>query len=145
MREIMTDNTLAKWQRPGTQAAPAPPKAALAEYKSFREAAPSRLFFKCGPTGSDRAFPYGYLVDVETDNWSIIGLSFALPPWPGPVQVAIRGECLGPVAEAIIGGSCSVVEVFDKRKHTEPPDGSPVVREIVIVNKPPESIGQTKH
>jgi hypothetical protein len=44
-----------------------------------------------------------------------------------------------------VSGSWSAVEVFDKQKRVEPPDGSPVVREIALVNTPPESMGQTKH
>jgi len=154
----MRDDPLAKWRYPGSAAALAPArdagasvsvaKSALTPYKPFLESTapyPPRLFFKCGPSECQRALPYGYLVDVVTDSWSIIGLSFALPPWPGPLQVAVRGEFMGAIAEAIVRGSCSVVEVFDKAKHVPPPDGAPLVREIAIVDKPPESIGQTKH
>jgi len=92
-----------------------------------------------GPRESDKALPYGYLVKVITDGWSLIRLSFALPPWPGPLVVDIHGEFMGPIADAIVPGTATVVEVFDPAKHIDTQEGAAIVREIEFISKPPEN------
>src|SRR5581483_7997223 len=90
-------------------------------YEALRKdatASPPRLYFKRGPHAVDVALPYSYLCKVMTDGWSIIGLSFNMH-WPGPMVVQIRGEHLGPVADAIIAGTAAAVEVFDSARHTD--------------------------
>jgi hypothetical protein len=143
-------DVLDKWQRRGSMpvspAKPADvPDQSLARYDAVKKSEnyPVRLLFKCGTRATDVAFPYGYIAEITTDTWSQISVCFALPAWPGPRLVIIRGECLGPVADAIIAGTAASVEVFDSTKHIDPDEGIAIVREIVIHDKPPEKI--TEH
>lgn len=146
----MTD-VLDKWQRRGS--VPVSPKPSgvagqsLARYDALKKSEnyPARLLFKCGPRAVDVAFPYGYIAEITTDTWSQISVCFALPAWPGPRLVVIRGECLGPVAEAVIAGTAASVEVFDPAKHIDPDEGIAIIREIEVVERRPEPGENTHH
>ena len=140
---------LDKWQRSGSQPVAAPVKAetpALGKYESFKKdgSLPARLFFRCGPRMADRALPYGYITKITTDGWSVISICFYLP-WPGPLVVDINGECLGPVADAIVAGTAVSVEVFDPARHIDPEEGIAIIREIVIQDQSPLTDDNTKH
>ena len=135
----MAEDPLAKWRQPGyqpRQETPAgSPTRALLEYKAFGEVpSPSRLWLRYPLGDPDRGVPYGYLTNVLTDNWSIIGLTFSIP-FPGPLVVNIHGECLEPLAAAIMSGSAAWVQVFDAAKFIAPSDGVAVVRGIAV-NEP---------
>jgi len=146
----MAEDPLARWERPGAAKRKAAEVAAapLAPYEAFRKESgfpPSRLFFKCGPRQADRALPYGYLVEITTDGWSMISLCFALPAWPGTRLIGLHGECLDAVASAIVAGQASIVEVFDPKKHVPPADGAAIIRRITVSDKAPDPAQLTKH
>ncbi len=43
-----------------------------------------------------------------------------------------------PLTEAIVKGNAAWVQAFDPERHIEPPEGSMVIREILISDKPTE-------
>jgi hypothetical protein len=145
---MTNDDPLAKWRRSGAQPVPAPASATgappeLVKYEAFGEASfPARLWLKRGSRDPDKAFPYAYLTEVLTDNWSIVSLTYCFP-YPGAIVVNIQGECLGPLAAAVISGSAAYAQLFEATTFIDPPPGIAIIREIAVHDKPP--VNTTTH